>query len=479
MDKHDKADNRYDNLDPDADQGVSDTIDNHTVRLNPVGWMSQLSQNEMALITDRADTKHYELFRNCVLAVLNSGAETDDMHALLTRNAKFSIDLVRRERGVKVALTNPPPDAFVDGKLITGVHEHVFAVMRDLLYVESTYPEQYQHDFAPHSATDMVFNMLRHANLIANNDTLNTVVCWGGHSIPHHEYRYTKEVGYQLGLRGLDICTGCGPGAMKGPMKGAAIGHAKQRIKNGRYVGLTEPSIIAAEPPNAIVNELVILPDIEKRLEAFVRFGHAIVVFPGGVGTAEELLYLLGILLHPKNADQQIPLILTGPKESAAYFNAIDRFVRATLGDDAAQKYTIIVEDALAVGQAIVEQQQAIRSQRKAAGDSFGFNWTLHIEPEFQLPFSPCHQTMAELALHKDQDTALLAANLRKLFSGIVAGNIKASTIDTIKAHGKFQLTGDPALISLVSDLLEQFIAQGRMKLPGQAYEPCYEINLP
>jgi predicted Rossmann-fold nucleotide-binding protein len=401
------------------------------------------------------------------------------MHALLSRNAQFSIDLVRRERGVKVALTNPPPDAFVDGKLITGVHEHVFAVMRDLLYVESTYPEQYQHDFAPHSATDMVFNMLRNANLIGNNDTLNTVVCWGGHSIANHEYRYTKEVGYQLGLRGLDICTGCGPGAMKGPMKGAAIGHAKQRIKNGRYVGLTEPSIIAAEPPNAIVNELVILPDIEKRLEAFVRFGHAIVVFPGGVGTAEELLYLLGILLHPKNADQQIPLILTGPKESAAYFNAIDRFVRATLGDDAAQKYTIIVEDAIAVGQAIVKQQHAIRTQRKAAGDSFGYNWTLHIEPEFQLPFTPSHQSMAALALHKDQDTALLAANLRKLFSGIVAGNIKASTIDMIKDQGKFQLTGDPELITLVSDLLEQFIAQGRMKLPGQAYEPCYEIKLP
>ena len=43
------------------------------------------------------------------------------------------------------------------------------------------------------------------------------------------------------------------------------------------------------------------MPDIEKRLEAFVRLGHGIVVFPGGVGTAEEILYLLGILLHPDN----------------------------------------------------------------------------------------------------------------------------------------------------------------------------------
>jgi predicted Rossmann-fold nucleotide-binding protein len=31
------------------------------------------------------------------------------------------------------------------------------------------------------------------------------VVCWGGHSIGRHEYEYTKKVGYELGLRGLNI----------------------------------------------------------------------------------------------------------------------------------------------------------------------------------------------------------------------------------------------------------------------------------
>ena len=32
---------------------------------------------------------------------------------------------------------------------------------------------------------------------------------------------------------------------MKGPMKGATIGHSKQRITDGRYLGITEPGIIA------------------------------------------------------------------------------------------------------------------------------------------------------------------------------------------------------------------------------------------
>ncbi len=114
-------------------------------------------------------------------------------------------------------------------------------------------------------------------------------------------------MGYELGLRGLDVCTGCGPGAMKGPMKGATIGHAKQRIQHGRYIGITEPGIIAAEPPNPIVTQLVIMPDIEKRLEAFVRLAHGIVVFPGGAGTAEEILYLAGVLLDPANARAALP----------------------------------------------------------------------------------------------------------------------------------------------------------------------------
>lgn len=66
-------------------------------------------------------------------------------------------------------------------------------------------------------------------------------------------------------------------------MKGAAIGHAKQRYPSSRFIGLTEPSIIAAEPPNLIVNELVIMPDIEKRLEAFIRLGDGIVIFREGL----------------------------------------------------------------------------------------------------------------------------------------------------------------------------------------------------
>ena len=247
--------------------------------------------------------------------------------------------------------------------------------------------------------TDAVFDILRNAQAIQANTNPNMVVCWGGHSIDGVEYDYTKQVGYELGLRGLNVCTGCGPGAMKGPMKGAALGHAKQRFSNGRYLGLTEPSIIAAEPPNPIVNELVILPDIEKRLEAFVRTAHGIIIFPGGAGTAEELLYILGIMLHPENKDQVLPIILTGPKKAKAYFDELAAFVEQTLGAEARSKFEIIIDDPAQVATKLKAKMAEVREYRKDNGDAYYYNWALKIESEFQLPFDPTHENMAELEL--------------------------------------------------------------------------------
>jgi predicted Rossmann-fold nucleotide-binding protein len=301
------------------------------------------------------------------------------------------------------------------------------------------------------------------------------VVCWGGHSISREEYDYTKKVGYELGLRGLNVCTGCGPGAMKGPMKGATIGHSKQRIRDGRYVGLTEPGIVAAEPPNAIVNQLVILPDIEKRLEAFVRTGHGIVVFPGGAGTAEEILYLLGILLDPQNVDQPFPVVFTGPAGSADYFRQIDEFLVATLGPVARQCYRIVLDDPPEVAREMLRGMDAVREFRRRRSDAYNFNWLLGIPHELQKPFEPTHAAMASLEIRRGMEPHRLAAELRRAFSGIVAGNVKEHGIRLIEEHGPFEIHGDPDLLRPLDALLGAFARQRRMKLAGD-YQPCYRV---
>jgi len=304
----------------------------------------------------------------------------------------------------------------------------------------------------------------------------NLVVCWGGHSIKRKEYDYTKEVGHEMGLRGLDICTGCGPGAMKGPMKGATIGHAKQRINNGQYLGISEPGIIAAESPNPIVNDLVIMPDIEKRLEAFVRTGHGIVVFPGGAGTTEEILYILGILLHPDNEDIPFPLILTGPESTEEFFIGINQFIADTLGTEAQQRYKVIINDPARVAREMSAGMTEVRDYRRDNSDAYYFNWLLKIEPDFQRPFEPTHENMSNLELHKNQPRHTLAANLRRAFSGIVAGNVKDDGIRAVEEHGLFEIRGDASVIEPVDSLLASFVEQHRMKLPGTKYVPCYRI---
>ncbi len=445
--------------------------------VNPAGSLELLSQLEVDQLKDAAAGATYQLFRNCSLAVLNSGSQTDSSKEILEKHRSFNINIIRRERGVKLELFNPPERAFVDGELIRGIQEHLFSVLRDILYVSNQMEADCTLNLTSGAhVTNWIFSILRNARVLRAGEEPNMVVCWGGHSINPVEYQYTRDVGNQLGLRELNICTGCGPGAMEGPMKGAAVGHAKQRYHGGRFLGLTEPSIIAAEPPNPIVNELVILPDIEKRLEAFVRLAHGIIIFPGGVGTAEELLYILGIRMNPANSHHPMPLILTGPRESADYFASLDQFVREALGDEAAQHYRIIIDDPVEVGRVMKQAMPLVREHRRATGDAYSFNWSLKIEPEFQLPFIPDHHNMAQLDLHRQQPPAQLAAHLRRAFSGIVAGNVKEAGIRAIERHGPFQLQGDKVLMQQMDQLLQRFVQQGRMKLPGSVYTPCYDI---
>ena len=446
-------------------------------QLSPEGRLDVLSKAEVHRLLDTRNGGLYELFRNCALAVLNSGSSTDNGKELLERYQSFEIDIIERERGIKLDIKGAPASAFVDGIMIKGIHEHLFSVLRDVLFIHDEILLNPTFDLESSAGiTDSVFHILRNANVLKPHIDPKLVVCWGGHSISREEYDYTKKVGYELGLRDMDICTGCGPGAMKGPMKGATIGHSKQRIDGGRYLGISEPGIIAAEAPNPIVNDLVIMPDIEKRLEAFVRTGHGIVIFPGGAGTTEEILYILGILLHPDNADLPFPLIFTGPLSSEDYFRQVDHFIGITLGPDAQKLYEIIIDDPARVARTMQDSVTEVRAFRKNKGDAYYYNWTLKIDHAFQQPFAPTHENMRNLSLHKNQERHLLAANLRRAFSGVVAGNVKESGIRAIEKYGHFEISGDLEIMEPMDALLAAFVLQGRMKLPGTAYTPCYRI---
>ena len=448
----------------------------------PEGSMALLTQSEADALSLSSSGELYDLYRDCSLAVLNSGAITDNSKELLENFKNFEINIIRNERGLKLELINPPSTAIVAGQVIKKLRRHLYAVLRDIVQINTfskIFHEAFSSGFEDESAfyTNLIFVILRNANVLQAGLKPNLAVCWGGHSIGKEEYDYTYKVGLELGLRGIDICTGCGPGVMEGPMKGSLQGCSEQCAQEHcRMIGLTEPSIIAAEPPNSMVTDLIILPDIEKRLEAFVRLGHNLIIFPGGPGTAEELLYILSIKLCGENKHNLLPLILTGNKECEPYFKALEDFLKLCFGNEITRYYDLIIDDPKQVAEKVKENNQSILEHRTITHDSYCYNWALKIPHELQIPHEVTHEFMASLNLSRNQEPWSLACNLRSAFSGIVAGNVKEPGIKLVAEHGPFKLHGDKDIIQGMDKLLQSFIKQGRVLLSQKKYKPCYEL---
>jgi hypothetical protein len=168
---------------------------------------------------------------------------------------------------------------------------------------------------------------------------------------------------------------------------------------------------------------------------------------------------------------------MTGPASSEPYFRLIDEFVAATLGENATHRYKIIVDDPKQVAKEMLIGLGQVRDFRKHHGDAYYFNWRLKIDHDFQKPFVANHETMRSLEVDEDLPVHELAVNLRRVFSGIVSGNVREDTIATIENQGPFEITGSRHLMKLLDGLLSAFVKQGRMKIASESYSPCYHVT--
>jgi pyrimidine/purine-5'-nucleotide nucleosidase len=82
---------------------------------------------------------------------------------------------------------------------------------------------------------------------------------------------------------------------------------------------------------------------------------------------------------------------------------------------------------------------------------------------------------MAALDLHQGRKPHELAADLRRAFSGIVAGNVKEDGMRRIEERGPFEIHGDADIMHSLDALLRAFVEQRRMKIAGE-YRPCYRV---
>ena len=171
-----------------------------------------------------------------------------------------------------------------------------------------------------------------------------------------------------------------------------------------------------------------------------------------------------------------MPLIMSGPSSSRAYFEQIDEFIGETLGPEAQRRYTVVVDDAEKVGRMMREGLDHVRAFRREHGDAYYFNWRLKIDHEFQKPFTATHESMRSLEIREGMPAHTLAANLRRAFSGIVSGNVRDDTIADIERDGPFEIRAAGRYMELLDRLLADFVGQGRMKLARESYEPCYRV---
>ncbi len=115
-----------------------------------------------------------------------------------------------------------------------------------------------------------------------------------------------------------------------------------------------------------------------------------------------------------------------------------------------------------------------VREYRIAQKDSFYFNWSLDIPLPFQQPFVPTHPPWPRWTCTMAASHRTIAADLRRAFSGIVAGNVKEEGIREIEQQARSRSRrrghdGSPGWSPA------RIRAQRRMKIAGD-YRPCYEI---
>ena len=126
-----------------------------------------LSQDEVRRVRDTSTTGIKVLFKKCALAVLNSLELTDDIRIVQRQLEHFDINVLQRDRGIKLEIINAPSQAFIDGEMIQGVKEHLFSVLRDIVFLDQALRFNPDFDFSSGTATtNSIFNILRNAQAI-------------------------------------------------------------------------------------------------------------------------------------------------------------------------------------------------------------------------------------------------------------------------------------------------------------------------
>ncbi|KPV40556.1 hypothetical protein AN478_05055 [Thiohalorhabdus denitrificans] len=408
-------------------------------------------------------------FRETVAALIDIHKEdNDDKRELREKFSAMEITVRRTDRGLVLRCTGMPPGSLLNGDLPARQKRQICQAVRDFV-MEPAFPEATD----PSAATSRyVRSFVARTPLLDQAPRPRTFV-WGGHAVSRDEYDFAKETGYWDALgNGTEFITGCGPGVMKAPFKGSLVAYGKQDYhKRGihrDYIGFSERGIIAAEAPNGIISELVIFPDVEKRMEAFIRASHRGRIHPGGAGTVEEMLTFLGVKAHPANAEAVYPFDLV-ERPGGDYAQRVTEWLRTCFGDALDGLMHVHVGGPRSYAEYVHDTGDAIDTAQL-------WNDALYVPTEIQTPFRVTFENLEALDLSRDQSPFDLLVNLRRFFSSLVHLAVKYPDEEEAWGGELPRIYGDRDILEATDELIRWFAANGRMKLHGEYRRP-YRIE--
>ena len=326
-------------------------------------------------------------------------ATTTTPRSCSSATAISTCNVVRHPWGIRLQIKNAPAGAFVDGQMIRGIKEHLFAVLRDVVFIVHEVHSGSRFDLDNTTdITNAVFHVLRNARLLDRRIKPNLVVCWGGHSISEQEYKYTKKVGYELGLR---------------------VHGRVHRLRSGRHEGADEGrdhrSCQAAHFQRPLHRPHRARHHRRRAAErhrqpAGHHAGHR--EAPGGLRPAGA--WRRGVPWrcghhrgnpvpagHPARSAQRgpgrCPWCSPARSRAKAISSRSGASSRALPAPAALERLRFIVDDPAAVARQLVSDVSRVRTRRRASNDSYSFNWLLRVPEEFQHPFVVTHESMRRL----------------------------------------------------------------------------------
>lgn len=133
------------------------------------------------------------------------------------------------------------------------------------------------------------------------------------------DYKKTEETAAKLVKKGYAIVTGGGPGIMEAANKGASEAGG---VSVGLNINLPEE-----QKPNKYIGTYLDFRYFFVRKVMFVKYSVAFVIFPGGLGTLDELFESVGLIQTRKI--KPFPVILVGRE----YWKGLMNWMKLTVLD--------------------------------------------------------------------------------------------------------------------------------------------------